>query len=291
MSRVSLVRAIESVANGQFGQAAEKGLRRIGLLPPIQSLYNASVSALVIWKGEYPISVGDATALIKVESTQEYLRVKSMFEDDVLAELLSEIESDDVFFDIGANVGVYSCLVGDLLTDGSVTAFEPHPNNALRLRENLSRNGVEARVVQKALSDEGGEVSLAVAVESHTTSPGHNLIEINEAVEDYGRESSERETTDMLRGDEFVSVGDTEPPTVVKVDVEGAELNVLRGLEETLSREECRLLFCEVHRNHMKKFSTTESELRDFLRSCNFRLEDLNDHGSKFHLKASKEAT
>jgi FkbM family methyltransferase len=283
-----LARVFESLARGPVGSGVERGLGLVRLRPAAQNTYNQVLSKIVVQNGEYTISVGDSKATFEVHSSDEYLRIKSMFEDDVLSSLLSDLEADDVFYDVGANVGVYSCLVGNLIGADRVVAFEPHPGNAERLHDNVNLNSLEPTIFNYALSDNEGKVSLAVAVESHTTSPGHNLIEINASVEEYGSESAQTITTDMVRGDDFIQKRDLPEPTVLKVDVEGAEYNVLRGLEETLSGSACRLVYCEVHKNHLKTFNSSDREVRELLESCGFELESINDHGSKYHLKATK---
>lgn len=288
MSRISLASALDAKARGPFGRLVERGLQKVGLFPVVQRLYNTILSVLVVRAGEYRISVADAEASISIENRAEYTRVKSMFEDDVLKTLLDDIEPDDVFYDIGANIGVYSCLVDNILSAGSVVAIEPHPSNAERLQKNVSSNNLETTVIQEALSNEEGEVELAVAVESHTTSPGHNLIELNESVKEYSEASAQTVTVDMLKGDHLISKENLLSPTVIKLDVEGAELDVLRGLEKTLSRNDCRLIYCEVHRDHLQTFGGTESEVHDILTEHGFSIERLNDHGAKYHLCARK---
>lgn len=283
-----LASTFESLARGPVGSGVERVLGLVGLRPAGQKVYNQIISEIVVRNGEYTVSIGDTQATFGVHSPDEYLRIKSMFEDDILSSLLSDLEADDVFYDVGANVGVYSCLVGDLIGEDRVVAFEPHPDNAEQLRRNVNLNGLEPTIFNEALSDEEGEVSLAVAVESHTTSPGHNLIEVNESVEQYGSESAETLTTDMVRGDDLIQTRDIPEPTVLKIDVEGAEYNVLRGLKETISGPACRLIYCEIHRNHLKTFGSSDKEVRELLESYGFELEVLNDHGSKYHLKATK---
>jgi len=288
VSGKTLARVFESLARGSVGSGIERVLSLVGLRSVGQKVYNRIISTIVVRNGEYTISVEDTQATFEVDSRDDYIRIKSMFEDDVLSSLLSDLEADDVFYDVGANVGVYSCLVGDLIGADRVVAFEPHPGNLERLRNNLSLNGLEPTVVNEALSDEEGEISLAVAVESHTTCPGHNLIEINKSVEQYGSESAETITTDMVRGDDVIQTRNLPEPTVLKIDVEGAEYNVLNGLREVLSGSACRLVYCEVHRNHLETFGSSEKEVRELLESCGFALENLNDYGSKYHLKATR---
>ncbi|SDE99252.1 FkbM family methyltransferase [Halorientalis regularis] len=266
----------------------KQGLRRLGLFGIAKRLYTTVADTAVLRSGEYPIEIGDTSAVYHVSNHTELNRLRSMTERDVMEQLLSDLRDDDVFYDIGANVGIYSCLVGDRLPENSVYAFEPHPANVARLSENLRLNGIHATIFQKALSDSEGEVNLSVAVESHTTAPSHNLLELTESIEAYGEGSAERTSVDMLRGDGLVANRDVPAPTVLKVDVEGAEYNVLKGFEETLRRDECRLVYCEVHLRHLPKFDASEDELLDLLKSYGFELTTIDDRGDKYHLRASK---
>jgi FkbM family methyltransferase len=211
-----------------------------------------------------------------------------MTERDIIESVLSDIESDDVFYDVGAHVGVYSCLIGSVLSEGEVVAFEPHPKNVKKLRENIGRNDIPADIHQAALSNEEGEISMSVAVDSDTTSPTHNLIELNENVKQYGEGSAEQISIETTRGDKLVSNGKIPRPTVIKVDVEGAEFDVLTGLKNSLADESCRVVYCEVHRNHLPKFGASESELHDLLEDCGFTIEKIQDNGTKYHIRAYK---
>jgi len=67
-------------------------------------------------------------------------------------DILSEVASDDVFYDIGANIGVYSCIVGSD-TDIVVNTFEPIPENIARLSTNMNLNNVSGNIFQLPLSD------------------------------------------------------------------------------------------------------------------------------------------
>lgn len=211
-----------------------------------------------------------------------------MTERNIINTVLSDLNEDDVFYDIGANVGVYSGLVGDALPAGNIVAFEPHSKNVQRLKANLSHNDVSAHVFERALSNEEGTVSLSVAVESHTVSPGHNLVELNSEVEAYGDAGSERIAVDTIRGDDLISQEGLPEPTVLKVDVEGAEFDVLAGLQQHLSSDNCRLVYCEVHQDHLPRFGASESELHNLLLNAGFTINKLADHGDKYHLRAKK---
>ena len=71
-----------------------------------------------------------------------------------------------MFYDVGVNVGMYTCFAGQFIEDENGIAFEPHPANVDRLRENASINDVQADVRPLALSNERGSSEIAVSEEN-----------------------------------------------------------------------------------------------------------------------------
>lgn len=197
--------------------------------------------------GVKSVAVGDLRATFDVSTYEEYhvVKVADEAERPVLSRLLHHVRPDDVFYDVGANVGTYTCLVGSALTGGEVVAFEPYPPNAERLRENVARNDVDATVLPIALSAGSGEARLSVV---DTTNPGTQ----ESTLDTDDRERNRTVTTvpvPVERGDAVVRERDLAPPTVVKIDAEGAAPAVIDGFEGTLERDGCRLLCVEPHGN------------------------------------------
>ncbi|MFB6145274.1 MAG: FkbM family methyltransferase [Candidatus Nanohaloarchaea archaeon] len=157
---------------------------------------------------------------------------KLMGEREVIEDFLHELDKNDVFWDVGANIGVYSLLAA--AEAESVYAFEPHPLNYSRLQENIDLNNSDVEAIQAALSDRDGPTNLSVDGEDVGFGT-HSLTS------DSGREIEVRES----KGGTLISEQGLAPPTVVKIDVEGAEEKVLSGMAELL--EDCRLVYCEAH--------------------------------------------
>lgn len=168
-------------------------------------------------------------------------------ESSLITELCSRASSDDVFFDIGANLGVVSAAVATH-TGATVHSFEPNESTAAKCWETLRRNGVEPSVFEVALSDENGTGRLEAPWEHGQT-----------AVSDDGS----IEAT-LRRGDDFADDADLPTPTLVKIDVEGHEAAVLNGLKRTLSKQQCRTIFCEVHDERGIEVEEVSSPLRRY---------------------------
>jgi FkbM family methyltransferase len=234
--------------------------------------------------------VGSATAKFHVNSLEELGRVNPVpgVDRPKLRELLEQTRPDDVFWEVGANVGVVSCLVGDRLDSGRVIAFEPHQHNARRLRESLSLNDVDSSVYEYVLSDSDGHIDLAVS--GNVVGAGGHSIGNRDAVE--------KIQVPMTSGDAFIEregiLPLTPPPDVLYVDAEGAELRIIEGLSSTLESGTCRYVSCSVHAgesgNSIRDFGDTADELHARLDALGFDLStaEYGPNSENYHLIARR---
>lgn len=192
-------------------------------------------------------------------SFTEFMRFRRLIgERDIIRDLLKSLRDDDVFYDVGANVGTYTCFAASRLPAGATVAFEPEPVNASRLEENLTLNGLEGRVLRVALSDTTGTTQLALT----GTEPGEG----SHAISVDGTGTTE---VAMATGDGLIAEWRLPAPSVVKIDVEGAEMRVLRGLRRALENE-VRLIYLEVHLSELERFGTGASEMEELLKASGF---------------------
>ena len=187
------------------------------------------------------IHVSDYEAQFRVTSGAEHWRVRHQIRERVIIEqLLHEIKPGDCFWDVGAAVGTYSCLAAD--AGATTIAFKPHPKNHARCKENFDLNKMEGDVFDLALSDESKTMQLP-----KSGAVGTGTFQLSESG-DYEVKTA--------RGDD---VG-TLDPDVVKIDVEGHEIQVLNGMGERL--DTVRLIFVESHPNHGVEIEDVKSILR-----------------------------
>lgn len=226
-------------------------------------------------------TIDGTTASFAVSSPKEYARASTVHgERPVVADVLRTLESDDVFYDVGANVGTYTCFAGQVVDDGNVIAFEPHPANVDRLRENASLNDIQAEVRPVALSNERGSSELAVSGENERAGVGTHSLSTGED----GR-TLEIET---VEGDQLIDEGEIAPPSVVKIDVEGAEQRVLEGLSTALSTGRCHTVYCEVHPERLPEFDDSADGIKRLLGEAGYSLEVIEDRSPEYFLKASQ---
>jgi FkbM family methyltransferase len=137
-----------------------------------------------------------------------------------------------VFYDVGGGFGLYSLLAAR--NGAEVFVFEPFSRNAASIRSHARMNGLEAaiHVVPEAAHSESGRLRLMLTHRGSQMAPvgaddGGTTMEVS-----------------CITLDEFARAHPA--PSLIKVDVEGAEAEVLRGAREIFERSRPRLI-CEVH--------------------------------------------
>ena len=138
----------------------------------------------------------------------------------VVTKLLKIIKPGDICWDIGANIGFYTCLLASQVENtGAVVAFEPAAHTCGYLHENISLNQfTNVTVVNKGIGDKAEQRNLYYSEAALTE--GTASLKYTE-----GRAASESVTLDTI--DHLISA--LPPPNFIKIDVEGYQLEVLRG--------------------------------------------------------------
>jgi FkbM family methyltransferase len=141
------------------------------------------------------------------------------YEVEQMARFVALARPGQVVFDIGASVGFYTLLAARCVgPSGRVVACEPDPANLRYLEAHVKRNGLaHVQILPCALSDRSGRARFASASGS-----GRGHLDENGALE-----------VEVCRLDD-VAAERALPPHHLKIDVEGAELEVLLGAEQTL---------------------------------------------------------
>lgn len=183
---------------------------------------------------------------------------------------IDEYGGDGAFYDIGANVGLYS-LYFALTQSGSVFAFEPSALNLRLLAQNISDNGLAERIaiVPVALSDKNQFASfrLSMLEEGGSMSTfgelfGHDgeSLSVEMAYETLGM------SLDFMLESGLIS----EPPALLKIDVDGIEHLILRGARNALAGTTLRSILIEVN----EEFTDLRLEVQQTLRDLGFELRE-----------------
>jgi FkbM family methyltransferase len=250
----------------ELGYSKIKGLRR-----RMAKLRFALARSLM---GHYRLRDEEHVYSFAPNSFRELWRISSVYlkETGTVELLRRELQEGDVFCDIGANIGLYSLMAAARVgSSGRVYAFEPLAANFASLVENIRLNGYADRMTafSLALTDEAGIFPF------HYISmvPGSSGSQLHEAV-DMNEASFNPLVTELKYGtslDELVRAGILRRPDVVKIDVDGNEARILRGMRSLLTgSHRPRIISVEVN-------AREKDTLFGFMENQGYSFTDRND--------------
>ena len=190
---------------------------------------------------------------------------------------IDEFGGEGAFYDIGANVGLFSLYYARTKA-GRVYAFEPSALNLRLLSLNVSDNDLSSRIVivpsplaerneiatfQLSMLEEGGSMSTFGQDFGHDGAPLQSRL----AYDTIGM------SLDFMLASGLLS----EPPSMMKIDVDGIEHLILRGAQETLTAPSLRSVLIEVNED----FRGLAQEVQQILESSGFRMRE-REHSQMF---------
>ena len=187
-----------------------------------------------------------------------------------LRPLLPLLAPDDLFFDVGVHAGSWTMPASRALPRGRVYAFEALPYYASVLKGTLRLMGRRnVTVVVGAVSDAEGEVEVV-----WTDAAGRRLTGMTRI--SGSADAGEKVRVRALTIDGFRHSHGVGTVKLMKCDVEGAELKVLRGAARTI--DECRpLVFCELYEEYCARFGYTTRDVFAFFAGRRYRTMHFRD--------------
>lgn len=164
------------------------------------------------------------------------------------------VKSGSIVIDVGANIGEVTMNLAQLVgPSGFVHSFEPDIDTFGKLSRNLSLNKfTNIRISPLGLGDRDEQLVLEAQVSSNR---GGSRIH---------RHHSQGQRIQVTTLDSYVAAQTVGPVSLIKIDVEGFELHVLRGAEQTL--RQCKpVLFIELDDDNLRDQGDSASELVQFL--------------------------
>jgi FkbM family methyltransferase len=224
---------------GNFALHSFLPVRFLRRIPIIGRLIHR-LSYALLPKGEriwMRIKRGPAEGLwveVNPRTGREY--VYGLTEDAVQIAVSKSLSPGMIVYDIGANIGLFSMLAARLVgASGKVFSFEPDPENAARLRRNIEKNRFDNVSVRNVgVWSSSGSFNF---IPADSGSPDHGTGRFNPI-------SQSGVLTSCTSLDDFAKVAP--PPDLIKCDVEGAEVEVLRGATGVFQSGR-PILICEIH--------------------------------------------
>lgn len=195
---------------------------------------------------------------------------QGVFEAGNIAVLQHMCREQTVMFDVGANIGLMAIPILKMKRECTVISFEPSPNTLPFLLRTVSESGYEERwrVVPKAVNDRAGRAHFSLASAEDALYDGfratHRVSERSQII-------VEATTID----EEWLRLG-TPSVSIIKIDIEGAEMIALRGAERCIAAQRPPILL-EWNRDNLAAYHCPVGALVEFSSANGFRIYALPD--------------
>lgn len=181
-------------------------------------------------KLEYRKRIGPNQFLLvkPIDHLQKNIFWYGSYEKEAIDTLYLLTKESDIILDIGANIGYYSIMLGLKANKGHIYAFEPATSIRDHLLRNIKTNRLDnISVIPYVVSNETGTTQLFVSDETNIGMSG--LVK----PENF---SGQIENVKMTSIDDWMGIVQPKTVTTIKIDVEGAEVKALQGMQETIKR-------------------------------------------------------
>ena len=163
----------------------------------------------------------------------------SKFERPTTLVALTRLKPGDVAWDVGANTGFYSLLMGALVGDsGRVIGLEPNRSVFEQFQRNVSGDATVTPLCKGLSNRNGTACFVSPAGFSPVGCIGAGVLNGSDATVT---------TIEIVRGDDLIGASKLPQPTFLKIDVEGHELEAIEGLQTVLAHPQCKAVLVEVH--------------------------------------------
>lgn len=167
----------------------------------------------------------------------------------------SIIKKNNLFIDIGANVGLYSMIA--CIKKAKSICFEPHPETRKLLKKNLLN--FDCLIYDYAISNEKKSEKLYISKE-----PGsHSLKKFSNSI-----------GCIQINTISFDSLPLFQKPDIIKIDVEGAELFVLKGMKKSIAKFHPQFII-EIEEEHLKRFNVKVEEIFNYMRNYKYNYKQI----------------
>ena len=188
---------------------------------------------------------------------------QTLHEPEITKELIDSLDSDTVFYDIGALVGYYTIFASKICKEGEVHAFELDPHYLTEIQKSLARNGTDAILNHKAVS--------------HTTGKDLGYSgDVGFASINKDENTTQTRSVETISLDQYIKYNTY--PDIMKIDIEGFEYNALKGAEGVLRAGYPKKLFLELHPPKIRTYGGSTQEILSILKSHDYECEPIANH-------------
>ena len=173
------------------------------------------------------------------------------------------LKRGDIVVDVGAHIGYYTLISGARVgKEGHVYSFEPNPETFKRLKRNVQLNNLNnISLYNIGLSDKEEFLTLNLPTSINTGTAGITIPE------NFSGKSLKVKAIPL---DKFIEKNNIKKVDIIKIDVEGAEIKVLKGMMETIRKFKPKI-FIEINNKKLKAAGFSKEEVYNLLKKENYK--------------------
>lgn len=230
-------------------------------------LYSLRLMSVTVEKTLYENFCRIYNPIITIRTEDGLFRCRAWTDDALIVNPISEFDlrkyfslEKGVFVDVCAHIGKYTLMVGRKVQEGKIVSIEADPENFGILKDNITLNNLKNTIaLNLAAFRENCEITLYKNISPNT---GINSI--------YLRDQAQTITVKAMKLDDILANLGIDRVSLIKIDVEGAELDVLLGAKSVL--ENTKMVICETI------WGMESEKSKDLLTKIGFRIEDLGNN-------------
>ena len=190
--------------------------------------------------------------------------------------LAPHVAEDAVIIDVGAHAGQFTKLFARMAPRGHVFAFEPagYARSIVSIVTRLQGLG-NVTISPLGLSDAPGRQTLSIPLKS-SGSLGYGLSHLGAGND--GRQTYQEDVT-LVTLDDFVSRNSIQKMALIKADIEGWEMRLLKGAEQSIARFRPAVVL-EVDRQFLARAQNTPEEIWDFFKRHGYDIRKIESDGT-----------
>ena len=189
--------------------------------------------------------------------------------------ILENLKPDGVFYDIGSNTGAYSLIASTILNEkGKVVAFEPVPSTFIELCQNIQINQLENKIIPLNIALDNKNLIVNFGINSFSGGEAMHIGLSSEKLLTNNHNAIFHFLLETKVLDEVIREYNIPQPTMIKLDVDGPEFNILKGAINTLKSNSLRTIQVEID-----QVNQPIKEIITFLEEYGLYLTEKHKHG------------
>jgi len=225
--------------------------------------------AMDVLNSEVCLKSGTKIYVRKKDYLSRWYRCYGEYEAETMRIMRKYAREDEIFLDIGANLGVFSLEIART-EKCNIIAFEPNPPTAECFKKSIKANKLTDRIklFQVALSSESCKVNLI----DSPINAGASALETSASMNNIGdRYEVRAESLDDFSDFKLLLAELNKKIGLIKMDIEGAEMLALEGMSNVLKKHK-PVLIIELIDSQLRSFGSSKKELVKLLNSYDFKL-------------------